>query len=47
MLTYSHDPDGDNNPTDYLLRSPTGKNLGVTILGSPRIDLTVTGAQAE
>jgi hypothetical protein len=27
--------------------SLTVKNLGVTILGLPRIDLTVTAAQAE
>jgi len=47
--------DDETGSFDYLNVPPqeardvslTVKNLGVTILGSPRIDLTVTGAQAE
>lgn len=47
--------DDETGSFDYLNVPPqeardvslTVKNLGVTILGSPRIDFTVTGAQAE
>ena len=47
--------DDETGSFDYLNVPPqeardvslTVKNLGVTILGSPRIDLTVTAAQAE
>lgn len=47
--------DDETGSFDYLNVPPqeardvslTVKNLGVIILGSPRIDLTVTGAQAE
>ncbi len=47
--------DDETGSFDYLNVQPqeardvslTVKNLGVTILGSPRIDLTVTAAQAE
>ena len=47
--------DDETGSFDYLNVPPQGardvsltvKNLGVTIAGSPRIDFTVTGAQAE